>query len=218
MKKYLSAIAAIILFAAALTACSSVPSDMLSEEEIEALRQKYPIYESMPSDNAAMVSLTQEEFFAYMDTSVYGTILSGPSSREILIEESPDIKEKQEKEGLPATKAKHLTYEVEVIQDAAGRYSKGNTIVISIPARDKEAIPTFQKGDSLVFIGSYSSNRENEIMFSPQGLYYVTEDGYAISSFSEELSTRVSGMKAEDCLNRLYDMAKKEAPNEEAFR
>lgn len=166
-----------------------------------------------------MVSLTQEEFFAYMDTSVYGTILSGPSSREIPIDEFTRHKRKNRKnEGLPATKAKHLTYEVEVIQDAAGRYSKGDTIVISIPASDKEAIPTFQKGDSLVFIGSYSSNRENEIMFSPQGLYYVTEDGYAISSFSEELSTRVSGMKAEDCLNRLYDMAKKEASNEEAFR
>lgn len=169
MKKYLSAIAAIILFAAALTACSSVPSDMLSEEEIEALRQKYPIYESMPSDNAAMVSLTQEEFFAYMDTSVYGTILSGPSSREILIEESPDIKEKQEKEGLPATKAKHLTYEVEVIQDAAGRYSKGNTIVISIPPVIKKLSPLFRRETPWYLLEVILPTGKMKSCFHPKG-------------------------------------------------
>ena len=37
-----------------------------------------------------------------------------------------------------------------------------------------------------------------------KGLYYVTEDGYAISTSGEEPQPRASGMPADDCVDYLY--------------
>ena len=77
--------------------------------------------------------------------------------------------------------------------------------------------PTFVDGMKVV-VPIYGRNDEkypNRKAITAVGIYYVTEDGYAISAFNEETRSNyeLSGMKVEEAMEKLASLKAKKAKN-----
>ena len=214
MKKWLSAGLAVLFCLLCFSACSSFsPAEpVLSEEEVEALREEYPI---QPISTHPLIDIdtsgTVEEMAATMDTAVYAKVISPPKWKSVSTA-GTDHPELEEKKG--AGNANFLCYELEIVRDAGGKYQKGDKTVFCIPEVVEDTIPDFQEGDGLIFMGVYQDGEENvlenEIGATFKGIYYVTDDGYALSTCGEDPQmARASGMTADDCLDLLYYLTQK---------
>ena len=184
--RWMSLLLSLALGAAFFTGCftgCSAPSSRLSDEEIKLLRKDYPIYTQRPA-LVDMTPYTMEDIAVEMDTAIYGKALSESTQR-----------------------SEKILYEVEVIQDVSGTYQPGDSITISIPSFMEGCIPEFEKWENLIILGQFQTDEENVVNFADKGLYYVTKDGYALSSF-EETENQFSGMTAEDCVKQLYELTK----------
>ena len=165
----------------ALTACSA-PADRLSSEEIEALREDYPLC-SYP-ELVEIMYVPIEENIERADTFVYG---------EIIGEAEPDDSSIWER----------FRYTVAVIDDSEGLFEKGETVIFSENVMLRSMIPEFSNG--MQFIAAYRVGEEekNNGHFMLWSMFYVTEDGYVIASFDETLMGSeliLSGMRVEDTL------------------
>lgn len=213
-KKWFSMALSALLCLLFLSACSpySPAEPVLSEEEVEALREEYPI---QPISTHPLIDIdtsgTVEEMATTMDTAVYGKVIS-PRKWKSVSTAGTDHPELEEKKGTGS--ASFLCYELEVIRDAGGKYKKGDKVVFSLTEMLEGTVPDFQEGDGVIFMGAYSDGEENalenEIGITFKGIYYVTDDGYALSTCGEDPQTaRASGMTADDCLDLLYHLTQK---------
>ena len=219
LKKYISALLAALLCIFSLSACTSYspPKPALSQKEVDALREKYPVYPvkvhqlvSMDTD-ISVEEMAQDEF---SDTVIYGTITSQKKWMYISLAgaDHPELEEKKRELTGSAGTAARLYYEMEVIRDAGGKYQPGDKVLLSMTEFLEPTIPELKPGDKFIAMACYYWNHdfdkkaflENELGMSFKGLYYVTEDGYAISTSGEEPQTRASGMTADDCVDYLY--------------
>ncbi len=213
-KKWFSMALSALLCLLCLSACSpySPAEPVLSEEEVEALREEYPI---QPISTHPLIDIdtsgTVEEMATTMDTAIYGKVIS-PRKWKSVSTAGTDHPELEEKKGTGS--ASFLCYELEVIRDAGGKYKKGDKVVFSLTEMLEGTVPDFQEGDGVIFMGAYSDGEENalenEIGITFKGIYYVTDDGYALSTCGEDPQTaRASGMTADDCLDLLYHLTQK---------
>ena len=220
LKKYISALLACLLCVLSLSACApySPPDPVLSQKEVDALREEYPIYEvksqglaEFVGDTITVEEMAQDEF---SDTVIYGTITSQKKWIYISLAgaDHPELEERKRELTGSAGTAAHLYYEMEVIRDAGGKYQPGDKVLLSITEFLEPTIPELKPGDKFIAMACYYWNHdfdkkaflENELGMTFKGLYYVTEDGYAISTSGEEPQTRASGMTADDCVDYLY--------------
>ena len=214
LKKYISALLAALLCIFSLSACTSYspPKPALSQKEVDALREKYPVYPvkvhqlvSMDTD-ISVEEMAQDEF---SDTVIYGTITSQKKWMYISLAgaDHPELEERKRELTGSAGTATFLCYEMEIIRDAGGRYQPGDKVTLSITQFLESTIPPLEPGDKFIALGGYYDGINafpDEINIAFKGLYYVTEDGYAISTSGEEPQTRASGMTADDCVDYLY--------------
>ena len=214
LKKRLFAGLAAFFCLLCFSSCSSFsPAEpVLSEKQVEELRGEYPI---QPVSTSPMVSIdtsgTVEEMASTMDTAIYAKVIS-PRKWKSVSTAGTDHPELEEKKG--AGNANFLCYELEVIQDAGGKYQEGDKVVFSISQVVEDTVPDFQEGDGVIFMGAYQDGKENslenEIGSTFKGIYYVTDDGYALSTCGEDPQmARASGMTADDCLDLLYHLTQK---------
>lgn len=201
------------------TSCSfySPAEPKLSEEEVQALREEYPI---QPISTHPLIDIdtsgTVEEMASNMDTAIYGKVISPRKWKSVSTTgtDHPELEEKKEDLTGGAGTATFLCYELEVIRDAGGKYKKGDKVLFSLTEMMEGTVPDFQEGDGVIFMGAYSDGEENalenEIGITFKGIYYVTDDGYALSTCGEDPQTaRASGMAADDCLDLLYHLTQK---------
>ena len=214
-KKCICVLLSCLLCVLSLSACApySPPEPVLSQKEVDALREKYPIYPVASTGNVIIdTSVPVEEMAAHMETAIYGKVLSERKWKYVSMNgtDHPELEAKREFFTESAGEAVFLCYEMEVIRDAGGKYQPGDKVVFSISEVVEPTIPDFQKGDALIFLGDYSSSMENalenEVGTIFKGIYYVTPDGYALSTCGEEPQTRASGMTADDCVDYLYHL------------
>ena len=222
-KKYVSALLACLLCAFFFSACSSYspPNAALSQEEVDALREEYPVYPVKvqgPVDVYTDISVEEMAANPYMDTAIYGTITSNKKWKYVSLAgaDHPELEEKKREFTGMDSMAGFLFYEMEVIRDAGGKYQPGDKVLLSITQFLEPTIPEFKPGDKFITLACYylddkhdfhfnkNNYSENELGMAFKGLYYVTEDGYAISTSGEEPQTRASGMTADDCVDYLY--------------
>ena len=213
-KKYISALLATLLCIFSLSACSSYspPDAALSQKEVNALREEYPVYSVKVEGPVSMdTNISVEEMAANpdMNTVIYGKIMSEKKWKEFSLAgaDYPELEEKRRELTGSAGTATFLYYEMEVIRDAGGRYQPGDKVNLSITEFLEPTIPELKPGDKFIALAGYNDgiySLENDIGMAFKGLYYVTEDGYAISTSGEEPQTRASGMTADDCVDYLY--------------
>ena len=227
-KKYISAFMACLLCVLSLSACASYspPDAVLSQKEVDALREEYPVYPikvhqlvSMDTD-ISVEEMAQDEF---SDTVIYGTITSQKKWMYISLAgaDHPELEERKRELTGSAGPAAFLYYEMEVIRAAGGKYQPGDKVLLSITEFLESTIPELKPGDKFIAMACYYSNHdfdkktflENELGMTFKGLYYVTEDGYAISTCGDEPQTRASGMTADDCVNYLYYLTQQKDDN-----
>ena len=217
-KKWFSIALSVLLCLLSFAGCSFSPAEpVLSEEEVETLRDEYP---DQPISFSPVVDIdtsgTVEQMAATMDTAVYGKVISPRKWKNVSTAgtDHPELEEKKENLTSGAGTATFLCYEMEVVRDAGGKYKKGDKVVFSITEMLEDTIPDFQEGDGVIFLGAYFDGKENalenEIATTFKGIYYVTDDGYALSTCGEDPQTaRASGMTADDCLDLLYHLTQK---------
>ena len=229
-KKCICVLLSCLLCVLSLSACApySPPDPALSQEEVDALREKYPVYPVKvegPVDVYTDISvdeMAQDEFY---NTDIYGTIVSPKKWEYISLAgtDHPELEERKREFTGSAGTAVHLCYEMELIRDAGGMYQPGDKVLLSITQFLEPTIPELQPGDKFIALAGYfNDGREefaerisakNELGMAFKGLYYVTEDGYAISTSGEEPQTRASGMTADDCVDYLYYLTQQKDDN-----
>ena len=204
MKKRCFFLALLLTITFSFTACS----DRLSEHEIQTLREQYPVYDVTAAPNASLIMKPLEEVAPEMETVMYVKVLGDIERSYVDLSDTMpvDMVESIKEKGFGFTlTAGFLTYQVEVIDDASGQYAPGDIVTATIPDIVETVIPTFHEGDRFIFMGGPDDEVEDEIDMNFR-MYYVTEDGYALSSFQEEEENRLSGVKAEECVDYIFDL------------
>ncbi len=163
-----------------LTACAA-PAERLTPEEIEVLREKYPLCGYPELVEVMYVPI--EEIIERADTFVYGTIIG---------EAEPDDSSIWER----------FRYTMEVLDDSEGLFEKGEQIMFSADIMLRSMIPEFTDG-MRALVAYAPSEEENNTMFMLWSVFYVTEDGYVLPAFDENKmgsKLMLSGMCVEDAL------------------
>ena len=161
--------------------------DRLSQAQIEALREDYPIInvDIWPS----MAAITMEFCMWQAETFAYGIFMG----EEVVFDDKGSYE--------------HNAHKVEVIGDTEKKLSKKEEIVSTYDRR----MMIFDKmpGEGKLEIVVPAYRYEGEWVFSTFGLFYVTEDGYVIANYDEDnwfgrvAESALSGLKLEDFLRKV---------------
>lgn len=155
----------------------------LSVEEIEVLREQYPIYGIKLPELLCMASYSFEDAVEMSDTLIYAEITG-------------------DYQNYTENVAEWREYPVTVIEDTDGVFDGGEQIFINHTEILKDYYGTLTKGMKIIVPVHKEDGAESRYNYSVIGMYYVTEDGYVISAYDEEkLAERIySGMKVEQFL------------------
>ena len=165
--------------------------ERLSQAQIENLREQYPICGIDVNPTVDVIWPTLEQWKWNAATVVYGEAVSNSLTSEA------------------------SQYEMVVIDDTEGLLTAGEKISTDIRQQyfDYELYPT--DGMQLVAMADIATYKEEEPwVFNLGQTYYVTEDGYMISTFDENeyyggrrgyvvVESALSGLKLEDFMRKL---------------
>ena len=148
-----------------------------------------------------MRHLALDEYMEDCDTFVYAEVLDGPFYSEEEI--STGIPEFDEKGGL--LHVSYFTYRVSVLEDSRHALKKGDIIEIKQNILFEQNYPKLEQGTRISLGISRLERTESERSklvydYSTDGMFYVTDDGYAISVFSEENQKVRSGLHIKNLL------------------
>lgn len=168
----------------------------LSAEEVEILREKYPVYSGHPG-NVAMRFLPFDEAEEMSDTLIICKILDGPlyySSR--WPERAPSF---QKPTRYSAT---HYIYRAVVIEDTKHLFKKGDIVKLYQSAAFNGCSPIPKAGDRFAVCVKRAEEYGDPFCctYWPGGMFYITEGDYVISCFSEAKQTVRSGRYIKDLL------------------
>lgn len=170
----------------------------LSADEVTAFRKQYPIY-SGDSDMASLRHPLLEEYMSDCDTFVYGEVVEGP----LYSEKQLSLGDSKPEMGFNGTSTvKYFIYRISVLDDSKQALKKGEIIEIRQNTIFEQNYPQLKKGMK-IGLGVACSNEETEFPrygYMVDGMFYVTDDGYAISVFSEENQKARSGLHIKNLL------------------
>lgn len=196
----------LIAFVFCFVGCGMVrneASQRLTEEQIAELRQEYPICGDM-----GLVSMkipTISEIKEVYDTFVYGTVKGEMSTYSKNISTgSSELDAKRNNNGIGDT-FEFYAYTVSVIEDTSEIYKAGDEISIVSNKEKIDFNPHFSDGMKVVFPAGSENGEDARVSYSVYGMYYVTEDDYAISAYDETqtMEKALSGIKVEELLEEL---------------
>ena len=180
MKRRFQILSVLLALLFILTACAA-PTARLTAEEIEALREDYPLCGYPELVEVRYVPI--EEIIERAPTFVYG---------EIIGEAEPDDSSWYDR----------FRYTMTVIDDSESLLQEGEQITLSADIMLRSVIPEFTDG-MRALVAYAPSEEENSGTFWPWSVFYVTEDGYVIASFNEAQMGSgliLNGMRVEDVL------------------
>ena len=176
----------------------------LTATQIEELRKIYPICdETPPLVSMGLGSLETTKSIA--DSFIYGEVIGELSTHSTYI--STGIKEldaKREQYGMN-TNTYFFEYTLKVINDTENKYKKGEQVTISANIIFKDTFPALSKGMKVVVPVAKNKGENSRTFYDIVGMYYVTEDGYALSVYTEDnvARTSLSGLTVEALLKEL---------------
>lgn len=177
----------------------------LSEAEVSALRNEYPVYGDVNLFHGPMRIPTLREVKENVDTFVYGVVEGEVSTySRSLSAGNAELDGKRKGNGINDI-FEYDAYTLSVITDTEGVYKAGDKISISSPKEFAELNPVLSAGMEIVVPITRDEEEPDRNYYAVFGMYYVTEDQYAISAFDEStmMKKAMSGITVEELLNEL---------------
>ncbi len=196
----------VIVLSVTLTLTINNAGPRLSKKEISALRQQYPICGINAPMTVEMRTPSLSEIKNRFETFVYGEVVG--EAETYIVQTSTGIDELDDKRdgyGI-SDEFEFYEYTIRVIDDTEGKKEKGKEITITANSYLIDYNPKLSDGMKIVVPVITNKKKSTRNGYNVVGMYYVTEDGYAISAFDEssEVSrNRNSGLKVEELLKRL---------------
>ena len=200
---------------------SNSSSPRLSEDEISQLREQYPISGQKAPE---MVSISSEPLESLIEltkkfhtnpetyTFVYAEVVGEARSFDKNISTGNSALDEAYKEHGIDLNHEFYEYTLSVIKDTEKNHKEGDIITISANMMFIDYYPKLTDGMKIVVpIADYDELDNTRYSFDNVGMYYITENGYAISAYDEEsLLERepLSGMHVDDLLKELHKMLK----------
>lgn len=182
--------------------------DRLTNEQISSLREQYPICAIKEPPNVSMNhNISLEDIIELSDSFVYGEVVGDYKTYLVNASTGKDEVDKKRKEKGIEDTFEFYEYTLNVINDTEGKYQKGDVITISDNIIFKDYNPKLSDGMKVVVPVFEGKNVKHPTRrsYSVIGMYYVTDDGYAISAFSENKQAKKihSGLKVDELLKQL---------------
>ncbi len=178
--------------------------DRLSEDQIAALREQYPICWSHPLIDVRKLTLTEVKNAS--DTFVYGEVVGDISAYTVISSTGNAALDEKRKQNGIVDEFEFYEYTIEVISDTEGKREAGAKITIAANSDFKDYNPKLSDGMKVVVPVTPDKKVPGRNYYLVDGMYYVTEDGYAIAAFREDTAntkSRTSGLKVDELLKRL---------------
>lgn len=181
------------------------PKPHLSEAQIVALREQYPVCGIITPLLGDMRESTLEEAVERAETFVYGEVVGDYSTYYKNISTGHEELDAKRKANGISDVYEFYEYTINVFNDTEGKYTKGEQITLADNTEFMEYNPQLSDGMRVVVPIIQSKEKESRYYYGVNGMYYVTEDGYALSAFDEQTRAKkaYSGVKVEDLLEAL---------------
>lgn len=175
--------------------------ERLTPEQIEALRKEYPIFE--PQDSPLMsrsnVKIMLETHYKISEGIVYVEILDDgtDSSFELRPPETEIGKELAEKAARYGgnNTVKTFINKAKIINSSAGDHKKGQEVTL-VQRTEFGSVRKFKKGSRIITLYGKTPAPDGMVEYDTVFFYYVTPDGYVISSYEEQEPYVYNGLKA----------------------
>ena len=176
----------------------------LTEEQISELREQYPLCVDKAPPLVDAVSLSLEQVKASVDSFVYAEVVGDVSYYTVSASTGNEqLDEKRRANGIN-DEFQFYEYTLSVLGDTNGKYKKGEKITIASNVMFMDYKPKLSEGMRMVIPVSRDPEKPSRSYYQLDGIYYITEDGYAISAFEEKLEPEpLSGMKVEELMQEL---------------
>lgn len=204
-KKIIVFISLLLIFSI-MTGCKSnqiKPVNQLSESEIAKLRETYPIHRT--PDFITKVTPTLQECISSADSFIYGEVVGDVNyfTKTILMKDE-ELEEKRKNNGIKDS-YQFYEYTLSVIKDTEGKYTNGEQITIAANIMFQENNPQLSEGMRVIVPVIKDDTVKSRHSYGVDAMFYVTEEGYAISAFNENETAKrkLSGLKVEDLLPML---------------
>lgn len=181
------------------------PERYLSEAQIAQLREQYPICGIKLPPMLDMKEVTLEETIEKAETFVYGKVVGERSTYYKNISTGHEELDTKRKANGISDVYEFYEYTIIVLDDSEGKHTKGDEITITANSMFLEYNPQLSDGMRVVVPVIQTKGKASRYYYGVEGMYYVTEDGDAISAFDEvRLAKKAySGVKVEDLLEAL---------------
>lgn len=185
---------------------TTLTEDRLTETQIEALREQYPICGRIVPALASISKSSLEDVKGRVESFVYGEVVGDISTYYVNASTGTiELDEKRQKHGINDV-FEFYEYTISVISDTEGKYESGELITIAANSDMKNYNPKLTDGMKVVVPVTEDDKVDNRNYYNVVGTFYVTDDGYAISAFDEEpakLRRSLSGIKVEELMKEL---------------
>lgn len=188
----------------------------LSQDEIEELRENYPLYPGVP-DHLSMKVVTLDDAMKTAETFVFAEVIEQlPEYTINLIDDSNSaegkIHEKGKEFGMTDT-ANFIQYKIKVIEDLfESNIFKNNQpeeIIIAVSSEFKDVEPELKPGMKIITpIMQGKGKHQGKYLYYKYGLYYVTDDEYVLAAYDEGSKTVLTGKQIEHAKSALRKMHK----------
>lgn len=183
----------------------TIKNERLSEKAISDLRDQYPICGLQFPEYIDMIQPPLEEIIAGADTFVYGEVVGDISCYSLSTStDSKELDEKRKSNGI-LNENRFYEYTLRIISDTEGKYADGDVIKIKANEIFINYNPVLCDGMKIVVPVVKDAKEEKRHDYSVIGMYYVTDEDYAISAFDEKTVTdmRMNGLKVDTLLKKL---------------
>ena len=181
------------------------PKPHLSEAQIAELREQYPVCGIKLPPMVDMKVVTLEETIEKAETFVYGEVVGECSTYyKNITTGHEELDEKRKANGISDV-YEFYEYTITVLDDSEDKHIKGDEITITANSMFMEYNPQLSDGMRVVVPVIQTKGKASRYYYGVEGMYYVTEDGYALSAFDEQTRAKkaYSGVKVEDLLEAL---------------
>ncbi len=182
MKKLLALFSLIVLCCGLFLCCVQTEEEVrLTEVQIEALREKYPVYTQAPP-TVDTYPIPFERLCERIDTFAYVEITGEIQyySKNISMGDAAwDAKN--------GSASDFYEYPAVVIDDTEDILKPGTEITVAANMMFYGYQPELSPGMKIVFAATGEWHKPKQYGFSKIGTYYIAEDGFALSAFDEKL-------------------------------
>lgn len=204
-KNLILSVPILIIFSICLIV-NGINSHRLSDEEIAVLREQYPVCGVDVPEGISMKKASINEVKSAAETFVYGEVVGDMKTYSVKLSTGNSmLDQKRENNGI-SEEYDFYEYTISVISDTEGKKEKGENLTITANKIFKNYNPQLREGMKIVVPVVTDDDNQTRNHYIVDGMYYVTEDGYAISAFEESTvySRKLkSGVKVEELLKEL---------------